>query len=177
MPLQYLAQVGVVHDADYAAAFARAAAYSKAWAPNRIRVELRRRGVEDADIDAALGAALGTPSNAHPDTIPACMTLLIERVDAAMDLGVHAALEAADEASDDTGAMRSAGIVGLQRVHKRGYINTGALLRAAHRRWTTTGNLALPKRTARLAGWLQRRGHGWDVTSSLLAALQRWEAS
>lgn len=108
---QYLSQAGILHDGDYAAAFARTAAYSKAWAPSRIRVELRRRGVVRTDIEAALAAALGSGPTADHDCIGTCMALLVERVDAAVEGGedVQAVLDAAavDETAD--GAMRSAG--------------------------------------------------------------------
>ena len=122
MTSQYLTQVGILHDADYAASFARTGAYSKAWAPSRIRLELRRKGVDGADIDTALAAALGPSADlddsffTHQDPIGACMALLVERVDAAVEggEGVQAALDEVAAAHD--GAMRSAGALLLLPV-------------------------------------------------------------
>ncbi|BBN14785.1 regulatory protein [Marchantia polymorpha subsp. ruderalis] len=47
------------------------------------------------------------------------------------------------------------------------------LLSQARRRWSQGNKADINARKRRMAGWLQRRGFGWDITSDLLRILQR----
>ncbi|KAG6552576.1 hypothetical protein Mapa_005774 [Marchantia paleacea] len=46
------------------------------------------------------------------------------------------------------------------------------LLSQARRRWSQGNKTDINARKRRMAGWLQRRGFGWDITSDLLRILQ-----
>jgi regulatory protein len=57
--LDRLARVGVVDDAEYARAFARAKLAKRGIALRVVRQELKRRGVGDADLEEGLAAFAG----------------------------------------------------------------------------------------------------------------------
>lgn len=57
--LDRMEDLGLQDDGEYAAIFARSKWRQSKWSPRRIQMELKRRGVEDGMIDAALESVFG----------------------------------------------------------------------------------------------------------------------
>ena len=143
--LDHLQRTGVQSDVDYAEQFARMKWRTSKWAPAQIRVELKRRGIDERDAREGLTRVFGDDVNAVGESGG------YVRRGTVFEVREEARAAGAESADDD---------------------KSYELFLASRKRWALSGGMAPEKRRRRLVGWLQRRGHAMSLIQRIMDSLE-----